>query len=133
MRKSKAEERIGNEGRKRVRFGSGKMKPAPSLESLRRSISPGSYDSWSGEKHEELRRQLGRQYSKQGVERESSSKTMNDDEMAVFIRVENDKDEEARRTAGESRLPKWGKPIKSRQRQGLSSSNRENFRKKISI
>ena len=75
---------------------------------------------------------MGRQYSKQGVERESSSKTMNDDEMAEFIRVKNDKDEEARRTAGESGLPKWGKPIKSRQRQGLSSSDRENFRKKVS-
>ena len=58
VRKSKAEERIENVGRRRVRFGSGLMKPSPSTESLRRSIAPGSYDSWSSGKNEDLQRQI---------------------------------------------------------------------------
>ena len=66
VRKSKAEERIENVGRRRVRFGSGLMKPSPSTESLRRSIAPGSYDSWSSEKNKHLQREIDRQFKKTG-------------------------------------------------------------------
>jgi hypothetical protein len=132
VRKSKAEERIRNEGRRRVRFGSGLMKPAPSLDSLRRSIAPGSYDSWSSEKHDKLGRQLDRQYREQSVERESSSKTMDDKEVAKYVRVGKETDEYARRTAGDSRLPPRGTPLRSKKEHGSSSSDRENFRRKIS-
>jgi hypothetical protein len=121
VRKAQAKERIRNEGRRRVRFGSGLMKPSPSTESLRRSIAPGSYDSWSGEKDEDLQRKIDRQFGKQRVDRESSSKTIDNDELAGYTKMPSEIFGRARR----------GTPLRSEKRQGLSSTNRENFRMKL--
>ena len=121
VRKSKSEELIRNEGRRRVRFGSGLRKPSPSTESLRRSIAPGSYDSWSSEKNEDLQRQIDRQFEKQSVEKESSSKMMDDDESAEYTMM----------PTGNFRRASRGTPLRSEKRQVLSSNNRDNFRMKL--
>ncbi len=85
VRKSKAEKRMRNEGRRRVRFGSNLRKPTPPMESLRRSIAPGSYDSWSNRDQRKLEGRLNQQLNEQGVDRDSSNKSMTDDKGIVAL------------------------------------------------